>query len=325
MHYQNFPARHVGHKGLFVDRMDSRIERDTGGQLQDPPRLIPFAHDVCHAGNRAYLPQLGRWLQPDPNATAQTLLMGAVHGQELEAVVAAFDFDTLFGDGANLYEYLGSNPWLRYDPTGLAWDPFSAVDEYIAEDSASKAAFMERLSRGFNAAAHIALQIAQLHPALNIIISGAKLASGEYTLEEVLVSAATGFLMGKVVAQAVGAYHKIKALKRSAQAMQGVSRMYEHVYKVGSYAKMKQLTRGFKHEIQAHHILEVKHARRWNLDSEELPAVVLTREEHSALTLVLEARWRQVPDPTRAQVMQVYEQVYSHRPEWLAAIRQYLQ
>lgn len=62
----------------------------------------------------------GRRLQRDPNPTAQTLLASASHGREIGAVVAAFDFDTLLGDGANLYEYLGSNPWLRYDPRLVA-------------------------------------------------------------------------------------------------------------------------------------------------------------------------------------------------------------
>jgi len=130
-HYAPIPDRHVGHKGFFIDRLDSRVtwasgEGGGGGgdgsSLFEPPRVIPFAHNVCHAGNRAYMPQLGRWLQADPNATGLLVLSAAAaRGGEIAAVAAAFDLEGLFGDGANLYEYLGSNPWRRSDPGGLNW------------------------------------------------------------------------------------------------------------------------------------------------------------------------------------------------------------
>ncbi|MBX3110310.1 MAG: hypothetical protein KF743_14105 [Fimbriimonadaceae bacterium] len=70
--------------------------------------------------NRAYMPQLGRFLQPDPNATALTLIEAtSFHGRGMGALVAAFDVQDLYGDGMNLYEYLGSSPWGRRDPLGL--------------------------------------------------------------------------------------------------------------------------------------------------------------------------------------------------------------
>jgi len=37
-------------------------------------RLIPFAHSISHMRNRVYAPGIGRFMQPDPNATGQTLL-----------------------------------------------------------------------------------------------------------------------------------------------------------------------------------------------------------------------------------------------------------
>jgi hypothetical protein len=39
-------------------------------------------------------------------------------------------------------------PWNRSDPLGLSWDPFDAVDEYLAESAGQKAAFLERIIGG---------------------------------------------------------------------------------------------------------------------------------------------------------------------------------
>ncbi|MBX3110322.1 MAG: hypothetical protein KF743_14165 [Fimbriimonadaceae bacterium] len=100
--------------------MDSASADNLGNE---PPRLIPFAHLVVQMRNRAYMPQLGRFLQPDPNATALTLIEAtSFHGRGMGgmgALVAAFDVQGLYGDGMNLYAYLGSNPWMRADPLGL--------------------------------------------------------------------------------------------------------------------------------------------------------------------------------------------------------------
>ncbi|MBX3110312.1 MAG: HNH endonuclease [Fimbriimonadaceae bacterium] len=103
--------------------MDSASADNVGNE---PPRLIPFAHLVVQMRNRAYMPQLGRFLQPDPNATALTLIEAtSFHGRGMGALVAAFDVQGLYGDGMNLYEYLGSSPWNSSDPLGLyEWDDF---------------------------------------------------------------------------------------------------------------------------------------------------------------------------------------------------------
>ncbi|MBX3404698.1 MAG: hypothetical protein KF699_14905 [Phycisphaeraceae bacterium] len=73
--------------------------------------------------NRAYMPQLGRFLQPDPNATALTLIEAtSFHGRGMGgvgALVAAFSMLSLYEDGGNLYQYVRSNPWRRSDPLGL--------------------------------------------------------------------------------------------------------------------------------------------------------------------------------------------------------------
>lgn len=156
-HLHAFSVPKFGHKGLFVDRIDA--------YATTIPQLIPFAHTVYHNRNRAYIPMLGRFLQIDPNQSAQALIAASpYHGRGAGAIAVAFSLDGLFGDGANLYQYLGSNPWMRSDPAGLSWDPFSIVDDYLAEDAGSKAAFMERIVGGSHTVAYLATYIASWVP-----------------------------------------------------------------------------------------------------------------------------------------------------------------
>jgi len=210
---------------------------------------------------------------------------------------------------------------------GLSWDPFEYfVDDHIAEHAGSAAAFMEDVSHRFSAAAHIGLQVAQLHPGLNILISGVKLASGQYTLEEVLIDFTAGYIGGKVLTHAVGAFHKYKAIRRSDRVLRGVSDMYEHVSKMGTYKEMRRLTRGYNHDIQAHHILEVRHARRMGIkNTDDIPAVVLTREEYAMITRLLQRQLKTKVHHDKQTIRRVYQDVYKHRPEWLAAIEKYFQ
>jgi hypothetical protein len=155
------PRLHLGHKGLFLDRLDAGVGSSSG----EPPRLAPYAHGVYQIRNRAYSPALGRFYQRDPNATAMVLLeSSAYHGRGIEAIASAFDLNGLYGDGANLYEYLGSSPWQRRDPMGLSWDPFDVVDEYLAEAAGNTAAFLASIGQDMKAVAVVAATIASYLP-----------------------------------------------------------------------------------------------------------------------------------------------------------------
>jgi hypothetical protein len=163
-----------------------------------------------------------------------------------------------------------------------------------------------------------------MHPGLNAIISAVKVASGEYTLEEVLLDAAVGYLGGKIFTQAIGAFHQYRAIKKSAKALRGVSEIYEHVGKRGSYREMAKLTRGFNHEIEAHHLVEVRHANRWGgINADDVPAVILPRQEHAMITKALIEKLPRQMNHTKQEVWAVYREVYGHRPEWLSAIERY--
>jgi len=146
-------------------------------------------------------------MQPDPNATAMMLIEAAsYHGRGLDAMVAAFDVQGPYGDGMNLYEYLGSNPWMRSDPLGLSWDPFSMVDEYLAEMAGSTAAFMSALGQSARATAVVAAQIASYlpFPFVGNLGEVALYALGETTGDDLAVAMALGLIPGGKLAAKFG-------------------------------------------------------------------------------------------------------------------------
>ena len=166
-HLAAHPFMHCGHKGLFFDRMEVGIAETSapGSSAMETPRLIPFAHAIYHNRNRAYNPQFGRFMQQDPNATAMNLLSAASYnGRGMAALVAAFDMGNRYGDGANLYEYLGSNPWRRFDPMGLSWDPFDMVDQFVLDSAMERAALMEQMGKGAAAASYVGLIVVSMLP-----------------------------------------------------------------------------------------------------------------------------------------------------------------
>lgn len=151
-----------GHKGLFVDRLDGGIVNGSGAET---PRLAVGANLLVQMRNRAYSPSLGRFMQADPKATAMTLLEAtSYHGRGAKAISLAFDTEERYSDGMNLYQYLGSNPWIRNDPLGLSYDPFDAMDEILGEASGSTAAFLAQIGQSIAATAVVAATIASYLP-----------------------------------------------------------------------------------------------------------------------------------------------------------------
>jgi hypothetical protein len=108
---------HAGHKGLFVDRLDLGVANSAG---DDQPRLASGANLLAYNRNRTLKPDLGRYLQQDPNATGMVLLAAlARHGSAMNALIGAFGLDSLYDDGPNLYQYLRGTSWSSSDPLGL--------------------------------------------------------------------------------------------------------------------------------------------------------------------------------------------------------------
>lgn len=202
------PVLRCGHKALFVDRLDIGV---MSSSFIEHERIVPFSHTLCYNRNRTYSPQSGRFLQPDPNETGMSLLAATgFGGRGAAALSIAFGLEGHYGDGLNVYEYLGSNPWNRSDPMGLSWDPFSMVDEYLAEDAGSKAAFLERIIGGAATAAYVGAAILSNMPfplAMAAGTVGMMALEGEVppeakTLAKVLGFASLGALVGKIALHA---------------------------------------------------------------------------------------------------------------------------
>jgi YD repeat-containing protein len=119
------PLNPVGHQGLFFVRFDAPVTT---------PVLQPAARGLYHVRNRWLDSLLGRFTGQDDNATGTpNLTTTAYHGETIHVMIDGFDTLSLYGDGANLFGYLGSNPVNRGDALGLVYDPFEDADAAINE------------------------------------------------------------------------------------------------------------------------------------------------------------------------------------------------
>jgi hypothetical protein len=186
---------HIGHKGLPVDRLDA----PAGDNDTQPPRLIPFAHTLSQNRNRTYHPFMGRFLQMDPNQTALAMLsVAAMHGRGFGSLALAFDLGGLHGDGLNLYQYLGSNPWNRSDPLGLSYDPFAEVEAIIDEIVGHRAGVLSALGQEMAATALVAARIMSMLPIPMAGIAGdlALYALGDQSAGATVAAIALGVVPG---------------------------------------------------------------------------------------------------------------------------------
>ena len=138
----------IGHKGLFVDRLDMQQALQAGNYTTDtPPKLVPYSQAIYHNRNRTYAPNLGRFMQSDPNATGMVVLDAlAYHGEAISPDSMAMDLQRLHGDGANFYQYIQGNPWMGTDVLGLYGTPF---DTAMMGVSVGKMAFELGSQAGF--------------------------------------------------------------------------------------------------------------------------------------------------------------------------------
>jgi RHS repeat-associated protein len=87
----------LGHQGLFRDH-------ETG---------------LIYNRFRSYDPRLGRLLQRDPQGSSLLLTEAAIHNGRSLSLAPYIEAGGFYGDGLNLYGYLGSHPLDATDPLGL--------------------------------------------------------------------------------------------------------------------------------------------------------------------------------------------------------------
>jgi hypothetical protein len=105
------PLNPAGHQGLFYIRFDEPVTVSP---------LRAYARGIYHNVNRSYDAIDGRFLSQDDNSTGTpNLTTTAFHGETIHVMIDGFEAQTLYGDGANLFGYLGSNPINRGDALGL--------------------------------------------------------------------------------------------------------------------------------------------------------------------------------------------------------------
>ena len=87
--------------------------------MTENPRLKPDRKGVYYVRNRTLAPHLGRFLQRDPNATAQHATTLAWHGTAASPDFIALNLGDLTADGVALQQYARGDPLGNEDPTGL--------------------------------------------------------------------------------------------------------------------------------------------------------------------------------------------------------------
>lgn len=127
------PRVHLGHKGLFADNLDTLEFTALEPELQ--PRLAARRPLLYHVRNRSLLAGepvdengearvwaggMGRFLQPDPNATGSATLDDlTMHGQFCMESSPAAELEKWTTDGMGALSCCGSSPLAHNDPSGL--------------------------------------------------------------------------------------------------------------------------------------------------------------------------------------------------------------
>ena len=244
-------AGRIGHQGLFFERYDAG---------PDEPGIAANAAGIYYNRARFYTPYLGRFLQKDMNAAGLPVVAAlAFNAAAMDAFLDAFDAQSHYGDGLNLYAYLGSNPIGRWDPLGLDWWD-DDIDDAIVGMWADNAAFAERLydygERALRTATMIALQ-----SALSAIVPGAGLALSVMgvgmSLEDIMEN---GLNWGNGLSLAANAVGGLGAASRALGMARGKFGIARARYNVGAKGNVS-LPAFSRLQVRWSHILDRHHLR----------------------------------------------------------------
>jgi hypothetical protein len=227
----------IGHQGLFFTTYADPSTPDTpAGDLP----LTPYAEGTYHNRNRDYAPRLGRFLQRDPNATAQPLITAAyMNGAVIDTLINAFDLASHFGDGSNTYVYVDSNPLRNRDALGLDFD--DDIDDTIAGLIGERVAAAEHvqsiLGAGLNTAAVLGGLAFSLVPGSDALALLATLARGDSIDETDIIIATSSIAGGAIIGKIVGKLVKARKAYKGRAALKQLSLPERQLQKKWKHAR----------------------------------------------------------------------------------------
>jgi len=89
--------------------------------------------------------------------------------------------------------------------------------------------------------------------------------------------------------------------------------------RIGKYAEMAKLTKGYKGVIQAHHLVEARHLEGLGISAAEAPAVIIDRATHQPITNLLRDGMPYGAKYNPEQMMNTYQQVYPS--QWMDYVK----
>jgi hypothetical protein len=230
----------------------------------------------------------------------------------------------------NLYQYLGSNPISGLDPSGLdVWDDFDEAIEGVMADKLNALGMINEGAHGASIGLNLALDIAGAILGVDVFESVGVIANGGggfWDSMNILMAATPIGKAGKI-GGIIGKAARLGSRSRVASKVVGTA--LDHMFKILPYGKAKNLTRGFKNQIQAHKLLEWRHVDwgTFRIPRKDIPAVILPKGMHDELTTILQRKLRTGQGHGKEAIRQAYERVYREigHPEWLDPIRKYFQ
>ena len=335
------PVSRAGHKGLFADRLDGAVVTTDGGP--DTKRLAVGGKLLYYNRNRTFSPELGRFLQSDPNATALALI-GATrhHGRGFSALAGTLDLEQLYGDGASLYSYMRSDPWSGADPLGLSvrdtwwedtqdgagllWQGFQTFMSFTDAGGlvgSMLEALLENYAANLEADIDWALDWSQgddWHSRRD----------DQWVTEAMVTGAYRHFGMDYWLGSepehsGPGVASVASTLGRTAPELAAVLKRLRAgmVFSTHHQAKAVKALKGLGSAWDAHHLLPVSWANALQLD-ENGPAVLLRKEMHQKYTTRLNQLTQELkkqPGQARKHFARArLQELYRNEPEWWEAI-----
>jgi hypothetical protein len=103
-----------------------------------------------------------------------------------------------------------------------------------------------------------------------------------------------------------------------------VAQGFQQVGTIMPYTMGQKVTAKLGQTFQAHKILERRAFERFDIPGvDKAPCVILTDKEHGVISTALKKAWDAKPNMSKAELHEVYKDVYKAFPHWLEAIEPY--